>query len=79
MTQITSFNIALESGSDFTTIDFSQMFRIGRYAKMKRCGFPTPGIYVLDDNGDWLWKDDEILAWIKENDLHPTWMREEKG
>lgn len=83
MAQLTAFNIALESGSDYASTDMSQVFYIGEYAAAKRMGLPTmnSGIRVHEDGywGDWIWTEEEILEYVKENDLHPNWMENDGG
>lgn len=74
-----TFDIALETGIDYTTPNGNIRYDIADYAEMKRQGLPTPGITVHSKvQGEWVWEEAEVMLWIKVYDLHPTWLPAEE-
>ena len=72
-----TFKVALESGSDFAFTNMSEIWHISDYVRLKRLGLPTPGIYVTSYEGDtWLVTSADLKKFMRENDIHPSWMEE---
>ena len=73
-----TFKVALESGSDFGDTSMSKIWHISDYVFLKKRGLPAPGIYVTDyiNDEEWIIKEKDLMDFIKENDIHPKWMKE---
>lgn len=74
-----AFRIALETGADFSDYGMTIVYRISDYVFLKRMGLPAPGIVVedaLDPEGGWLVTEEDLMAFMQENDISPDWMKE---
>lgn len=74
-----TFRIALEEGSDYSDTSMMHIWHIAEYARMKRLGLPSVygGIrienYGYDDS---VCLEEDLIMFMKENDIHPKWMKE---
>lgn len=74
------FKIALEGGWDYGDVAMMHVWHISDYVRMKRLGLPTAGIIVEnygEENAIVL--EEDLIKFMKENDIHPNWMKEEAG
>ena len=72
-----TFKIALESGTDFTDTAMMHVWHIAEYANLKRLGLPSPyGGIRIENYGeeDSVCLTEDLLAFMEENDIHPSWM-----
>lgn len=74
------FQACLESGSDYTVCDKEgneDTFHMGSFVRMYRMGIPC--VCWLTHNGekDVYWNQWQIFDLIRQNDIHPRWMRKE--
>ena len=74
------FQACLESGSDYTVHDREHnedTFHMGTFVRMYKMGIPC--VCWLTHNGqkDVYWNQWQIFDLIRQNDIHPIWMRKE--
>lgn len=75
-----TFKIALESGTDYSDTAMTQIWHIAEYANLKRLGLPAihGGIRIeCYGQDDMVCTEDDLMSFMKENDIHPSWMKEE--
>lgn len=74
------FQACLESGSDYTVYDLEgneDTFHMATFVRMYKMGIPC--VCWLTHNGekDVYWNQWQIFDLIRQNDIHPQWMRKE--
>lgn len=74
-----TFKIALEGGSDYFDTGMMHIWHIAEYAFIKRMGLPSPyGGIRIENYGeeDSVCLEKDLIAFMKENDINPEWMKE---
>ena len=72
-----TFKVALETGTDYSDTAMLHIWHIEEFAKLMRYGLPAFGIRIenYDGEDEWCLKSD-LIQFMKENDIHPDWMKE---
>ena len=75
------FDVALETGDVYLEMSTMEFYRFDEYAKFKRYGLPTAGVYLTDENGFicGLWEEKDVVQYIHDHDLKPKWLKKENA